>query len=72
MARRDVSVYHVTSIHSSFALCARVGKMKIAASFILLVVSVLQVVPSSVVCDYPWPDNVTQHKGYIQVRYPCK
>ena len=41
--------------------------MKMAGS-ILLVASLL-VLPSLVVCDYPWPDNVTQHKGYIQVSF---
>ena len=23
--------------------------------------------PSLVQCEYPWPDKVTQHKGYIEV-----
>ena len=27
----------------------------------------LLLVPSSVICSYPWPDSVTQYKGYIQV-----
>ena len=38
------------------------------ASFVLLLASLL-FFPSLVICDYPWPDNVTQHKGYIQVSY---
>lgn len=33
----------------------------------LLVVASLLVLPGVVVCDYPWPDKVTQYKGYIQV-----
>ena len=36
---------------------SRVGLLLIAA-FVL---------PVLVVCDYPWPDKVTQHKGYIEV-----
>lgn len=32
-----------------------------------LLLSVAFVLPVLVVCDYPWPDKVTQHKGYIEV-----
>ena len=34
---------------------------------LLLVASFLVLLPGVVICDYPWPDNVTQYKGYIQV-----
>ena len=27
----------------------------------------LVLLPAVVLCSYPWPDNVTQHKGYIEV-----
>ena len=33
----------------------------------VLLLASLVVLPGLVVCNYPWPDNVTQYKGYIQV-----
>lgn len=33
----------------------------------LLFAAVLLVIPALTLCAYPWPGNVTQHKGYIQV-----
>ena len=33
----------------------------------LLLVASLLGLPEAVICNYPWPDNVTQYKGYIQV-----
>ena len=34
----------------------------------LLFAAVLLVIPALALCAYPWPDNVTQHKGYIEVQ----
>ena len=38
----------------------------LAVSGVLLLGSLL-LLPGLVSCSYPWPDNVTQHKGYIEV-----
>ena len=40
------------------------------ASTVRLLVSLgsLLLLPCLVSCSYSWPDNVTQHKGYIEVR----
>ena len=40
---------------------------KMTTSRVGLLLSVAFVLPVLVVCDYPWPDKVTQHKGYIEV-----
>ena len=34
-----------------------------------LLLSAAFVLPVLVLSDYPWPDKVTQHKGYIEVKY---
>ena len=42
-------------------------EMTTSTSRVGLLLSVAFVLPVLVVCDYPWPDKVTQHKGYIEV-----
>ena len=36
-----------------------------------VVLTAALLLPSLALCGYPWPDNVTQHKGYIVVRVYC-
>lgn len=64
---RNTRSYHM--IHVQHALCnncATLMSLDRMADSCLLLVSLL-LLPSLVVCGYPWPDNATQYKGYIQV-----
>jgi len=36
-------------------------------AWIRLLFAAALALPSLVQCEYPWPDKVTQHKGYIEV-----
>lgn len=38
-----------------------------ASSSLFLILGSVLLLPSVVLCSFPWPDNVTQHKGYIEV-----
>ena len=39
-----------------------------AMSRLALFLAAVLLLPAVAVCSYPWPDNVTQHSGYIEVR----
>ena len=39
------------------------------AQWFLLFAAALLAIPSLTLCAYPWPDNVTQYKGYIEVNH---
>ena len=47
--------------------CWRAEIMQRKMTRIGLLLSAAFVLPVLVLCDYPWPDKVTQHKGYIEV-----
>jgi len=50
---------HMTLKQESVQWLGRLG----FACFLLLAFAL----PGLVQCEYPWPDKVTQHKGYIEV-----
>ena len=64
---------HVTTLVSKLKLersrvgAARAEQMQRKMTRVGLLLSVAFVLPVLVVCDYPWPDKATQHKGYIEV-----
>jgi len=61
-----IQVYTDKTHDQSHDTEARIGAMA-GQAWIRLLFAAALALPSLVQCEYPWPDKVTQHKGYIEV-----